>query len=239
MINNNNHDVALTKIEENRRARAKELDDVVLTIEHGPRSPLLDIIAQRPLTARMAYKILKLIDKDLPNMVTDITNVDGHYTPDKRTKKHRSISKRPYRMNMVIEYQPVSRRNNRRMNGYRGALPFESYGCIISAVELSRRVHHVMSSKMFHENCIMFLHSCGLLEYEIYEPRFKRSTSILRPYWYTRLQTTERGKRFVELFEYIEEMMKKLFDDVDGDVEEVESVGAVGAAVVSPMKNDK
>ena len=92
-----------------------------------------------------------------------------------------------------------------------GAPSFEDYGCITSAAELSKS-YNCMKSVDLHER-IEFLAECGLLEFETYKPKLKRQRQRAHPYWYTKLRITEKGRKYIEMYSEMLNIMLECFPD--------------------------
>lgn len=104
----------------------------------------------------------------------------------------------------------------RRMrDGQRGRPTFEAYGCITSASEMGK-LFGTLSKEKMHAR-ILYLAERGLLEFETYTPKYNKANMKLKPYWYTRLEVTDLGLRFMELYEKMNELMMILIVEEDDD----------------------
>lgn len=165
-----------------------------LSTIYGPRQ--FQKYPNQPISTDEAYEILSLIAK-LPraDMIT------AYYEDVKKR-----LGKQYYDSIDFESNRAVHRRI--QLNAYRGAANYEQFGCIAAAAELSRLIHRCMPSQKFHETRIRYLGDiCGLIEYEQYTPKYIRSTTKLHPYWYTRLELTEKGERFIELYDDMVEIV--------------------------------
>ena len=86
----------------------------------------------------------------------------------------------------------------RNRDGHRGQPTFEMYGCITSASEIGKLFGTISAIKI-HER-IDYLAKCGLVEYEFYKPKYKTKNMKDKPFWYTRLNITDKAKLLMELY---------------------------------------
>lgn len=102
-------------------------------------------------------------------------------------------------------------RRRRDRDGQRGGATFEDYGCITSASELGKSFGTLAAPKMHSR--IMYLESCGLLAVETYNHKNKRFNrkNKFRPYWYVRLELTEKGERFMQIYEAMDEILPRKY----------------------------
>jgi hypothetical protein len=93
----------------------------------------------------------------------------------------------------------------RNSDGHRGGPSFEQYGCITSASEIGKQFG-CLNPVAVHTR-ISFLRDCGLVEVETYKPKYKKQNLRERPSWYTKLKVTEKGKRYLDVYKAMIDML--------------------------------
>jgi hypothetical protein len=93
----------------------------------------------------------------------------------------------------------------RNSDGHRGGPSFEQYGCITSASEIGKQFG-TLNPRIVHRR-ISFLADCGLVEYDTYKPKYRKQNLKERPSWYTKLLVTEKGKRFMDVYKAMVDML--------------------------------
>lgn len=93
----------------------------------------------------------------------------------------------------------------RMRDGHRGQPTFEAYGCITSASEIGK-LFGTLSKEKMHAR-IVYMAECGLLEFATYIPKYNKANMKPKPYWYTKLEVTSQGFRFMELYEEMNKLM--------------------------------
>lgn len=127
------------------------------------------------------------------------------HNPRKFTAKGLPLARFTPRLNGPMSPGKKSR------DGHRGGPTFEAYGCITSASEIGK-LFGCLSKEKVHDR-IAYLSDRGLLEFKTYEPKYKKQTMKLKPYWYTMLKVTEKGLKFMELYKEMDRMLLKVEEE--------------------------
>lgn len=93
----------------------------------------------------------------------------------------------------------------RNSDGHRGGPTFEQFGCVASASEIGKQFGCLHPILVFER--IQYLADCGLVEYETYKPKYKKQNLKERPYWFTKLKVTEKGKRYLDIYKAMIDML--------------------------------
>lgn len=146
----------------------------------------------------MLYDLLQVI-RDLK---TDVMPLEMIYRRRTLNVKNRPMA------SFCPRYNGPMSPGRRMRDGMRGQPTFEAYGCITSASEIGK-LFGTLSKEKMHAR-IVYLAERNLLEFATYIPKYNKANMKQKPYWYTKLEVTSQGLKFMEIYEE----MNKLIDEV-------------------------
>lgn len=165
-----------------------------------------EVINERPCGLDSLEDLLQVVlDLHEESITIERELHNRHYRPRKFTAKGLPLARFTPRLNGPMSPGKKSR------DGHRGGPTFEAYGCVTSASEIGKLFGCLCKEKVHAR--VVYLAERGLLEFKTYEPKYKKQTMKLKPYWYTMLKVTEKGLKFMELYKEMDRMLLKEIEE--------------------------